>query len=161
MEGREVGRSHRSRQPVGTPGAGRHVLGRDDGPFGGSGASRSVVIEPETDVGLQGIETDDGLRLGNGNIAGANQMQVRLLPFSRDKCGTRGLELGSLAQSQVGAKLADAVPSLHRQPLLAKDARQLTQRGVESDLLGRAGLRSVGDRGQEPEPVLAEQAPLC
>ena len=100
-----------SRQPVSTPCAGRHVLGGGDGPLGGTGPSRGVVIEPETDVGLQGVETDGGLRLGNGNIAGAIEVPVRLLPLPRDKCGTRGLELGSLAQSHV---VANSLTRFHR-----------------------------------------------
>ena len=137
-----------------------HLLGGDEGPIGRLAAGSRLVVQPELDIGLEGIHPHCGLERDSPDVPGAVKVRMGFASQSGSVCGTGSLDLGMLPLERIVGELADAAPPLDGQLLLAQYPCQFAKCFVERDLIGGTRFQTVGDRGQDREAIPAEQPAL-
>jgi hypothetical protein len=141
-------------------GGGCHLGSGGEGPGGSSAAGSRLVVQPELDVRLEGIQLHGGLERDDPEAPGAVKARMRFASQAGPVCATGSLDLGVLSLRRIVAELADTAPPRDGQLLLAEHPCQFAQCLVELDLTGRPRFQAVGDRGQDRESIAAEQPAL-
>ncbi|OGO54053.1 MAG: hypothetical protein A2V84_09740 [Chloroflexi bacterium RBG_16_70_13] len=155
-EVRAASRRRKSLEPAADRG---HLLGRRDGALRGPAAGRGLVVEPELDVGLQGVEPDGAFEAPCRQRTRPVEMVVGIAATTGAIGDLGSLGLGVSPIHVVAGIFADACPALERQAHLADDGSQLAERAIDGDPLDRAGLEPVADRGEESQVVTAQESP--
>ena len=106
-----------------------HLLGGDEGPIGRLAAGSRLVVQPELDIGLEGIHPHCGLERDSPDVPGAVKVRMGFASQSGSVCGTGSLDLGMLPLERIVGELADAAPPLDGQLLLAQYPCQFAEVG--------------------------------
>ena len=117
------------------------------------------MVEPELDLGLQGVELDGDVAVRRPGLTGSLDVGVRVDRSPEPKGGSSRLGLGMLPLPGVLGAVADAGPAPLGQLLLPEYGRQLRQSAVQREPVRVAGAEGVADRRQKSKIVAAQEAP--
>src|SRR5439155_1462965 len=139
--------------------AGRRGQGASAFESGVRHASRFLraVLEPPCDRCIRSLELQEQNRVIAARTARALEVRARIVGPLELLCRVGCTQPGPRAIARCAQSVRDALPSLHRKPLLTELRGQGCEFALQLSFVRRAGRHRVDERDDRPEPVDAHQ----